>query len=105
MKPDSSVLKSEILIALAHPNRIRILEFLRSGPKCACEITPALHIEQSNLSRHMKLLVQAGVVNSWKDGQRVLYEVTDKRFFVILETISTILKNKAISQIEVLGTS
>ena len=78
MKADYARLKAEILTAVAHPNRIRIIEFLAEGPKCACEIIPALKLEQSNLSRHMKILVQSGIVNHWKDGKKSMYEISDK---------------------------
>jgi len=94
MKQDLTRLKGEILGALGHPNRIRIIEFLKDGEKCACEIAPALKIEQSNLSRHMKVLVQAGILNNWKEGQKVMYEVSDYRYFEILDTISEISKKQ-----------
>jgi len=81
METTASELKSEILEALAHPNRIRILESLRRGPRCNCEIAPELGLEQSNLSRHLKILVQAGVLFSWKDGLRVNFKVADERIF------------------------
>jgi len=57
MQKRQEELKANILIALAHPNRIRILEYLKNGIKCNCEIAPALELEQSNLSRHLKILV------------------------------------------------
>ena len=93
MKQDLAEIKGEILSAIGHPNRIRILEFLKEGPRCACEIVPALNLEQSNLSRHMKILVQAGVLINWKDGQKVMYKVSDKRYFEILNKVSLILKD------------
>jgi len=102
MKPDLADLKGELLAALGHPNRIRIVEFLKEGPKCACEIGPALNLEQSNLSRHAKVLLQAGVVYSWKDGQKVMYQVTDRNYFDILNKVSTILKNRVKSRIAIL---
>ena len=99
---DPYEMKSEILAAMAHPNRIRILEFLRNGPKCACEIAPALELEQSNLSRHMKLLVQSGLVTNWKDGQKVMYQVSDDEIYTILDKISRMVRNRAAARMEVL---
>jgi len=84
MKKKQEELKANILSALAHPNRIRILELLKGGIKCNCEIAPALELEQSNLSRHMKILVQEGIVVSWKDGLRVNYKIADKKIFDML---------------------
>jgi len=86
MQNSQEELKASVLTAIAHPNRVRILEFLKNGVKCNCEIAPALELEQSNLSRHMKILVQEGIVVSWKDGLRVNYKIADKRIFDILNT-------------------
>ncbi len=48
-------LKADILKALAQPTRLKILELLRDGEKCICEIVPAINGEQSNISRHISL--------------------------------------------------
>lgn len=77
---------SEILSAISHPNRIRIIKELeKQHTLCACEIQPKLNLEQSNLSRHLSLLVKSGVLISWKDGVRVNYKVKDSRIFQIIE--------------------
>ena len=95
-------LKANILTALAHPNRIRILEFLKNGIKCNCEIAPALELEQSNLSRHMKILVREGIVISWKDGLRVNYKIADERIFDIFDTAGSVVRKSIKEKIKVL---
>ncbi len=102
MEQTSVDLKAEILAAIAHPNRIRILEQLQGGVRCNCEIAPALDLEQSNLSRHLKILVQAGVLTSWKDGLRVNFKVTDSRIFRILDIAEAIARQKAEQRVEAL---
>jgi len=102
METTASELKSEILEALAHPNRIRILESLRRGPRCNCEIAPELGLEQSNLSRHLKILVQAGVLFSWKDGLRVNFKVADERIFKILDIAATVARKDVVRRAEAL---
>ena len=92
MQKTAAVLQSKILGALAHPNRIRILELLRQGPRCNCEIAPELGLEQSNLSRHLKILEQAGVLLSWKDGLRVNFRVADDGIFRILDLARAIAR-------------
>lgn len=82
--------KAEILLAIAHPNRIRILEQLQKEIKCNCELAPALGLEQSNLSRHLKILTQAGILISWKEGLRVNFKIADKRIFDLLELAESI---------------
>ncbi|MBI2429226.1 MAG: winged helix-turn-helix transcriptional regulator [Ignavibacteriales bacterium] len=102
MKKTQEELKANILTALAHPNRIRILESLKNGVKCNCEIAPELDLEQSNLSRHLKILVQEGILVSWKEGLRVNYKVADKRIFDILAISGDVARKQAEARIEVL---
>lgn len=90
MKKSTTKIKADILVAIAHPNRIRILEQLQKEIKCNCELAPALGLEQSNLSRHLKILTQAGILISWKDGLRVNFKIADKRIFDILELAESI---------------
>lgn len=102
MQKTQQDLKANILGALGHPNRIRILEFLKNGVKCNCEIAPELNLEQSNLSRHMKILVQEGIVLSWKEGLRVNYKIADKRIFDILAIVGDVARKHAEAKIDVL---
>ena len=94
--------KANILAALAHPNRIRIIEYLRRDVRCNCELAPALDLEQSNLSRHLKILVQAGILKSWKEGLRVNFRVADERIFKILEMASAIARQDVENKVEAL---
>jgi ArsR family transcriptional regulator len=102
METTAAELKSEILEALAHPNRIRILESLRPGPRCNCEIAPELGLEQSNLSRHLKILVQVGILLSWKEGLRVNFKVVDDRIFKILDIAATVARKDVARRAEAL---
>src|SRR4030042_1337535 len=87
-------LKAEVLKALAQPNRLKILECLRNGEKCICEIVPAINGEQSNISRHISLMQKSHLVTTRKDGVRVMVKVVDKRIFEILDSVSLLLKNQ-----------
>jgi ArsR family transcriptional regulator len=98
----SAELKAHILAALAHPNRIRIVEYLRRDVRCNCELAPALELEQSNLSRHLKILVQAGILKSWKDGLRVNFKVADERIFKILDIAREIARRDVETKVEAL---
>ena len=101
-QPSPSDLKAEVLAAISHPNRIRILEFLRKGVRCNCELAPALELEQSNLSRHLKILVQAGILLSWKEGLRVNFKVADERVYRIIDLALAVAKRSVESRTEVL---
>ena len=102
MPKDSAEVTADVLAALGHPNRIRILEYLRTDACCNCELAPALGLEQSNLSRHLKLLVQAGILVSWKEGLRVNFKIADQRVYRILELAKAVAKRGVEKKVEAL---
>ena len=85
-------LKANVLKALGQPTRLKILELLRNGERCVCEIFPAIKEEQSNVSRHLALMKAAGILASRKQGQMVHYRVRDPQVFKLLEGVSALLK-------------
>jgi len=87
-------LKAEILKALAQPTRLKILELLRDGEKCICEIVPAINGEQSNISRHISLMQKSHLVTTRKDGVKVIVKISDPKIFEILDSISLLLKKQ-----------
>jgi ArsR family transcriptional regulator len=87
-------LKAEILKALAQPTRLKILELLRNGERCICEIVPAINGEQSNISRHISLMQKSHLVTTRKDGVKVMVKVRDPKIFEILDSVSLLLKKQ-----------
>lgn len=65
--------------ALSDPNRLKIVKMLQHKSMCVCEMQAALNISQPAVSRHLKSLEEAVLVNSQKDGQWVNYYLTDGR--------------------------
>ena len=61
--------------AIAEPNRRRILDLLRSGERPAGELVEATGLSQPGVSKHLKLLREAGLVSVRPDGQRRLYKL------------------------------
>lgn len=89
--------KAKIFNAFSDPIRLEILEFLRDGEKCVCEITPHLKLLQPVVSRHLKILKDAGIVRCRKDGTKRLYSIVDPRIYKVIdgltpELISTLTK-------------
>ena len=64
---------TEALKALADPNRLRILQLLGDRTLCVCDLEELLKLNQSNLSRHLSKLRQAGLVSSQKKGLFIYY--------------------------------
>ncbi len=67
-----------IFKALSDENRLRILSALEMEESCACVILEELSISQPTLSHHMKILVEAGLVTSRKDGKWVRYALSEE---------------------------
>ena len=89
-------LKAEVLKTLAQPTRLKILELLRNGEKCICEIVPAINGEQSNISRHISLMQKSHLVTTRKDGVKVMVKVKDTKVFEILDSIGLLLKKQIV---------
>jgi len=89
-------MKAEVLKALAQPTRLKILELLRNGERCICEIVPAINGEQSNISRHISLMQKSHLVTTRKDGVKVMVKVKDPKIFEILDRISLLLKKQIV---------
>jgi ArsR family transcriptional regulator len=79
--------KADFFKALAHPARIRILEYLREGEKPAGDVLDALEMEQSNGSQHLAVLRNRGILVTRREGANVLYSVRDPRLFEILDLL------------------
>jgi ArsR family transcriptional regulator len=96
-------LKAEILKALAQPTRLKILELLRYGERCICEIVPAINGEQSNISRHISLMQRNHLVTTRKDGVKVMVSVKDPEIFKILDRVNAILRHQMNEQRELVS--
>lgn len=84
---------TQLLKALAHPTRLEILMFLKEREsECVCKIYEELNLEQSNISQHLRLLKNSGVLTSKKDGQWVHYSVAHPEIFEIINATETIVK-------------
>lgn len=69
---------AKIFKAFCDEKRLRILELLRGGEKCACVLLEQLDLGQSGLSYHMKILVESGVVESRQEGKWTHYKISEK---------------------------
>ncbi len=68
-------LKAEIIQAAGHPIRLAIIEFLSQGEQCVCDIVEHVGAQRSNVSRHLSVMLRAGVLESRKDGLKVIYRL------------------------------
>lgn len=82
--------QAKLFKAFCDEKRLRILELLRSGEKCACILVDQLDIAQSTLSYHMKILCESGVVDSRQDGKWTHYKISETGSVFALELLKSI---------------
>lgn len=80
--------------ALAHPVRIAILNVLRQGPHCVQDITHHVCGKQSNVSRHLSMMVAAGILTYQKQGLRVVYNIKTRCVLRFFDCLSACLKEQ-----------
>ncbi|UCD32811.1 MAG: winged helix-turn-helix transcriptional regulator [Desulfobacterales bacterium] len=70
---------TKVMKALSDPNRVKILKLLQQKVLCVCELQHALELSQPNVSKHLKILEESGLVEFQKDGLWVNYYLADGR--------------------------
>jgi ArsR family transcriptional regulator, arsenate/arsenite/antimonite-responsive transcriptional repressor len=78
----------KLLKALGDETRIRILQQLLDGEKCACVIVPGTGKSQPTVSGHLKVLEEAGVLGSRRVGKNVWYAIKSEEAKKVLETLN-----------------
>jgi len=87
-------LKAEIIQAAAHPIRLAIIEYLADGEQCVCDIVDYVEAQRSNVSRHLSVMLKAGVVESRKDGLKVIYSLKTPCIIKFLGCVEEALKER-----------
>ena len=89
-----------IFKAFCDENRIRILQLLLDGEKCACRLLEEMNITQPTLSHHMKILCDSGIVVGRKEGKWIHYSLSEEgfesaqRYLALLKTCSNANKRE-----------
>jgi DNA-binding transcriptional ArsR family regulator len=95
--------KAEIIKAVGHPLRVAVVDFLKDGEKCVCEIAEHIGSERSNVSRHLAVMLKAGVLRSRKDGLMVFYELRTPCILNFLNCATQALKHNVNEDVQVLA--
>jgi len=86
--------QAEIAKAIAHPLRIAIVDFLKDGEQCVCDIAEFVGSERSNVSRHLSVMVGAGVLEYRKEGLKVIYKLKTPCILDFFSCITGVLKQQ-----------
>ena len=80
--------KTTVFHALSDPIRLEILSYLRNGEKCVCEIVPHLNLIQPLVSRHLKILKNAGIIRCRKDSTKRMYSVAYSKIYDVIDALT-----------------
>jgi ArsR family transcriptional regulator len=86
--------QAEVVKAIAHPLRIAIVDFLKNGEQCVCDIAEYVGSERSNVSRHLSVMVNAGVLEYRKEGLKVIYRLKTPCILEFFSCITACLKQQ-----------
>jgi ArsR family transcriptional regulator len=77
----------DVFKALADPTRLKILECIKNGEKCICEIIPYTGKSQPNVSQHLKVMKHAGIIDERKDGTKIMIKASSVEIFKIIDQV------------------
>jgi ArsR family transcriptional regulator len=83
---------------LSEPMRLRILHALEAGEKTVGDLVEELEAGQANVSKHLGLLLDAGVVRRRKEGLNAFYAIADESIFQLCELVCTSLDERLAAQ-------
>ena len=87
--------QAEIAKAIAHPLRIAVVDFLKDGEQCVCDIAEYVGSERSNVSRHLSLMANGGLLEYRKEGLRVLYRLKCPCIVDFFACVGQVLRGQA----------
>lgn len=85
---------AEVLRALAHPERLRLLWALREGEECVCHLTALLKQRQPYVSQQLGYLRDVGLIADRKEGLRIYYRVLKPQVFELLDALAPLVGNQ-----------
>jgi DNA-binding transcriptional ArsR family regulator len=89
--------------AMGEPMRVRLLDHLRDGEATVNELTERLGSSQQNVSKHLGVLAEAGIVGRRRDGIRVYYRIADERVIELCEQVCGSLQTQLAALAAVVG--
>ena len=86
---------AQVIAAAGHEVRLAILDYLRDGEKCVCDVAAHVGANRPNVSRHLAVLLSAGLVEQRKEGLRMMYSLRCPCILDITRCVSSVLRQQA----------
>ena len=96
--------QAKIFKALGHPTRLLMVDALRDGEKCVCELQSLVGDDMSTISRHLAVLREAGIISSDKRGTNIYYTLSLCCLETFLGCTGELVEKRVRSQIDMLNT-
>lgn len=84
-------LHADLLKALAHPRRLEIIHLLRDQTLCVSDIYSMLDLPQANISQHLMILRDAGVLTTTRKGKQIVYKLANKKIIKASDLLREVL--------------
>ncbi|MCS5421352.1 MULTISPECIES: ArsR/SmtB family transcription factor [Psychrilyobacter] len=81
----------KVFKGLGHPIRLKIVKKLGKERLCVCELQKDVEFSQSNLSQHLKIMRDSGILTAEKEGLKVMYQIKDENLLKVIHTVKEIL--------------
>ena len=78
----------DVFKALGNSTRLKILKIIQNSEKCVCEIVPSTGKSQPNVSQHLKILKNAGLIHERKDGTNIMVQAAYEDIFKIIDIVN-----------------
>ncbi len=94
LRQEISLLEADLCSAFADPTRILLLYALDEQPRNVTELTNELGIPQPTTSRHLKVLRDRGLVHTTRQGNSIIYRISDQRLIQALDLLRSVLRER-----------
>ncbi|WP_051295112.1 ArsR/SmtB family transcription factor [Maridesulfovibrio bastinii] len=85
--------RAKVMKAMAHPSRLMMIDALSHGEKCVCELTDLVGYDISTVSKHLRILKQAGIVDDDKRGKQVFYRLKVPCILNFFHCVESVIAN------------
>jgi DNA-binding transcriptional ArsR family regulator len=93
--------RAEILKAMAHPSRLKILDALATHERCVCDLQEVVGSDMSTVSRHLAVMKAAGIVSTRKEGRSVFYRLRVPCLLNFFGCVEAVLTERAKERVRV----
>jgi len=95
-------IKADVIAAAGHPIRLAIIDYLKDGEQCVCDIAVHVEAQRSNVSRHLAVLLKAGIVDQRKDGLKMIYSLRTPCILNVASCVTQVLREQVARTTELL---